>query len=219
MARPWKVLARWSDGGQFIELRQRGDELAIVADDRELTNSHSRRRCEEIARLTLAQVKANAPRVLVVGLQLGFTLHAALDVLPAGASVVVCEPDATIVEWCRYAVADMNGNPLADPRVSVVEEHGGAVIARSQAGLFDAVLLDLYWGPSTRYAHLEHAYFGAAALELVHGALWRGGALGVWSEAPDAAFATRLAQSRFAVTVHEVGEVGRKNVVYVGQYL
>jgi spermidine synthase len=140
-------------------------------------------------------------------------------VLPAAASVIICETTTTIIEWCRNEVAEANGKALADPRVSVVNEDGAAVIARSQAGLFDAIVLDLYWGPSKGYAHLERAYFGAPALELVHGALWRGGALGVWSEAPHGAFAARLAAARFAVTAHEVSGGGRTEVVYVGKYL
>lgn len=165
MARPWTVLARWSDGGQFLDLRQRGDELAIVADEDLLLSSRARRRNEELARLTLAQVKADAPRVLIAGLGLGFTVRAALDVLPAAASIAVCETTATIVDWCRYAVADANGDALADPRVSVMEEDGAAVIARSQAGLFDAILLDLYWGraPDMHISSSRTSHCGARA--------------------------------------------------------
>ena len=59
------------------------------------------------------------PRVLIGGLGLGFTLAAALDVLPRGASVVVVEFFETIVDWNRKFSFQSATDRLADPRVVV----------------------------------------------------------------------------------------------------
>jgi spermidine synthase len=215
MARPSTVLARWSDGGQFLELRQRGDEFQLVDDEGVLTSTASRPRRQALARLTLGAVKAAERRVLLVGLGLGDTLRAALDLLPPTATVTVCDT-MRLVEWCRSLLADYNGNALGDPRVQIDERPGATVIGQSQAGLFDAIVIDPFWGTSAG-THLERSYYGAAALELVHGALWRGGAVGVWSEKADPAFEACLAAARFDVEVHAVAAPS-KDVIYVGRY-
>ena len=83
-----------------------------------------------------------APHVLIGGLGMGFTLRAALDVLPPAATVVVAELVPAVVAWNRGPLGPLAGHPLDDARVRV-EETDVAVAVRSNPGRFDAVLLDV----------------------------------------------------------------------------
>jgi spermidine synthase len=217
MARQWAVVARWSDGGQFLDLRRRGEQFQIADDEGVLVSSEFRGRRQALASLTIGALNGAERRVLLVGLGLGDTLRAALDRLPPTATVTVCEPTPSIVDWCRSPLAEYNGNALADARVHLSERDGATVIAQSQAGRYDAILLDPFYG-TKEGKHLDRLYYGDPALELVHGALWRGGAVGAWSGAPDPAFEKRLAASRFDVVVHPVDAEGSKEVIYIGRY-
>ena len=55
------------------------------------------------------------PRVLIGGLGMGFTLRAALDVLPAEALVVVAELVPAVVEWNRGSLGAAGGLSLEGP--------------------------------------------------------------------------------------------------------
>src|SRR5438309_5833413 len=74
-------------------------------------------RLAEIACAPLAT--AEAPRVLIGGLGLGFTLRAALEALPSDARVVVAELLAKVVEWNRNPEFPLAHKEVADPRVDV----------------------------------------------------------------------------------------------------
>ena len=87
------------------------------------------------------------PRVLIGGLGMGFTLRAALDVLPAEALVVVAELVPAVVEWNRGALGAAADYPLKDPRVRI-EERDVAVTIGSSTAAFDAILLDVDNGPA-----------------------------------------------------------------------
>ncbi|MDA1307105.1 MAG: spermidine synthase, partial [Acidobacteria bacterium] len=80
----------------------RDREHVIFADGKLLMSSRMHGSEEALATLACAHVtSAAAPRVLVGGLGLGFTLRATLDVLPPRATVVVAELVPAVVEWNR----------------------------------------------------------------------------------------------------------------------
>ena len=89
---------------------------------------------------------AERPRVLVGGLGMGFTLRAALDLLPART------PSSRWRSWCRRwsngtaAPWPVAGHPLKDTRVRVDRNDVGFTL-RANPGRFDAVLLDVDNGP------------------------------------------------------------------------
>ena len=58
---------------------------------------------------------AERPRVLVGGLGMGFTLRAALDMLPVQAVVTVAELVPAVVEWNRGPLSPLAGHPLKVP--------------------------------------------------------------------------------------------------------
>jgi spermidine synthase len=78
-----------SDGTEFV-LARRDNEWMVRAGDMLLMSSRMHDSEEELAERALERV-AEPRAVLVGGLGLGYTLRAALDVLPADARVVVAE--------------------------------------------------------------------------------------------------------------------------------
>jgi len=213
---PWKTLASVPTEDGVLELRQRGArEFLIVIDGRVLMTSSDRRSEQALATLALAAVTAGTPRVLIGGLGMAYTVRAALDVVPAGAELVVAELTPAVVDWCRGPLAAVTGAAVLDPRVRVVIRDVARVIAEAPRGHYHAILLDLYEGPHAATQRADDPFYGRAALQRSHAALAAGGVLAVWSEEPDDAFARRFTAAGFAVASHRLG-TNRSHVVYVG---
>ena len=90
---PWTLLDTASvPGGGELRLWRRGAEFSIRLGRDELMNSRIHGSEELLASLACARIAdRSAPRILVGGLGMGFTLRAALDALGSGARVVVAE--------------------------------------------------------------------------------------------------------------------------------
>jgi spermidine synthase len=219
MTRPWKTLASVSTREGALELRQRADDdFLILIAGRVLMTSKARRSEEVLATLGCAAVAARpAPRVLIGGLGMGYTLRAALDALPAGARVTMVELTAEVEAWCRGPLAPLTNAAVADSRVKIVIADVARVIAEAKPGGFDAILLDLYEGAYPAQQRREDPHFGPTALARTRSALASGGVVGVWAEDPDPAFPGRLGAAGFEVTTHRAGRGGRRHVVYLGR--
>ena len=59
--------------------------------------------------------------MLIGGLGMGFTLRAALAALGPAARIVVAELVPAVVEWAQGPMAEIFGESLSDPRVTVCE--------------------------------------------------------------------------------------------------
>jgi spermidine synthase len=191
-------------GGDELRLFRRDKDFMIVLDRNELMNSRMSGSEEALATLTCARLKNRTnPRLLIGGYGMGFTLRAALKVLPAGTSVVVAELVPEIIAWARGPMADLTAGCLDDRRVSVVEEDVAAVIAASR-GAYDAILLDVDNGPDGLTRAENNALYSMDGLGAARAALVRGGILAVWSAGDDPAFTRRLHASRFNVEATKV---------------
>jgi spermidine synthase len=201
-----------------LELRRRGDDWLMMIAGRVLMNSFSRSSEEELARLAIGKLGDRpAPKVLVSGLGMGFTLRALLDGVSATAQVLVAEINPVTVEWCRGPLAPATDEAIRDPRVRVHVGDVAEVIANAAPGAFDLILLDLYEGPNSATQSADDPFYGEAALAKQHRALAPAGVLGVWSEDADTPFPRRMTAARFAVTKHSIGRGGRRHIVYIGK--
>ena len=224
MTRPWQTIASVPTPEGALELRRRGEEGAgadylIVVGGRVLMTSSARRSEEELAERAIRAIATRArkaPHVLIGGLGMGFTLRAALDVLPGEARVTVVELNPDVVAWCQGPLAPATNAALADPRVTVVVGDGARHIADAAPGAFDAIVLDLYEGPNAATQRSNDPFYGAPALARARAALARGGVLAVWSEDPDAAFVRRFGGAGFEVKTHRSGRGGRTHIIYLG---
>lgn len=218
MTRPWQTVARVATPEGALELRQRGErDFLITIAGRVLMTSQARRSEEALATLPLRdRPPPSRRRVLLGGLGMGYTLRAALDVLPADARVTVVELNADVVAWCRGPLGVLTDRAVDDPRVTIDIADVAAVIARAQAGAYDAIVLDLYEGPHAATQRQDDPLYGPAALARAHRALAPGGVLAVWSEEADARFERRLADAAFVLEKHRVGRGGRAHLIYLG---
>jgi spermidine synthase len=220
VTRRWETLASAERSEGLLELRRRGEsELVITIGGRVLMNSAAHRSEAALAELACRPIAGlPRPRVLIGGLGMGYTLRAALGVLPRRASVTVAEIDPVIVEWCRGPLAEPAGRALDDQRVTIEIGDVAAAIARAAAvggGGFDAILLDLYEGPRTAAHGRDDPLYGRAALARVRAALNPGGVFAVWSEEPDAAFESRLGGAGFTWERSRPGRGGPRHAIYL----
>jgi spermidine synthase len=214
---PWKTLATVATAEGPLQLRQRGArEFLIVIGGRVLMTSNDRRSEQGLATLACEGLKRSRPRVLIGGLGMGYTVRAALDVLPGGAEVIVAELTPEVRDWCLGPLAPLTEDALRDPRVRVVIDDVARVIASAPRGHYDAIVLDLYEGPHAATQRADDPLYGRAALERSRAALAAGGALAVWSEEPDETFARRFAAAGFEVARHRLGRT-RTHIVYLGR--
>jgi spermidine synthase len=195
--------ATTSDGKELTLLR-RGADYHIKIDNQALMSSRTHGSEEALARLALARLgQVEAPRILVGGLGMGFTLRAVLDTVPKSANVMVAEILPAVIAWNRKELAHLAGSPLEDPRVAVVERDVAEIIAAGPSA-FDAVLLDVDNGPAALTVAENERLYGPTGLASIHRCLRSGGVLGVWSADPDKAFERRLAKAGFKVSTENV---------------
>jgi spermidine synthase len=216
MPRPYTLIDSVPTHEGPLELRRRGDEFLVSIAGRVLMSSHIHRTEDAVATLGLAKMGSRPrPRVLVGGLGLGFTLRAALDVLPGDADVTVAELTGRVVDWCRGPVAPAIGHALDDPRVEVVVADLMDVVRRSRA--LDAIVIDLYEGPKQLPRGVPDLLYGDAAVASVWDALAEGGVYAVWSEEPFEPFERRLVRKGFELERARVGRGGPRHAVYVAR--
>jgi spermidine synthase len=198
--KPLEILgrARAPDGTELV-LYHRDGSYQIRVDGLELMSSRAHGSEEALAKLACAEIAGRrAPRVLIGGLGLGYTLRAALDALPAAAEVTVVEFFAAVVEWGRGPLADLAGRPLDDARVRVVVGDVLRELATATAA-YDAIVLDVDNGPAALTLESNERLYRGVGLASVAAALLPRGVLAVWSADPDPAFSRRLRCAGFAV--------------------
>lgn len=184
-------------GGEELRLYRRDRDFMIVLDRNELMNSRMSGSEEQLATLTCARLRNRKnPRMLIGGYGMGFTLRAALDVLPPAASVVVAELVPEIIAWARGPMAELTSGGLDDARVTVVEGDVAAVIAGARR--YDAILLDVDNGPDGLTRAANDGLYSPSGLTAAETALAPGGILAIWSAAPDPAFTRSLNAAGFA---------------------
>ncbi|MCW1407708.1 hypothetical protein OLZ32_04165 [Rhizobium sp. 1AS11] len=198
---PWIQLDSATIPGENGELRlkQRGSEFSIMLGANELMNSRLSGSEEALATLSWDRIKSHAkPRMLIGGLGMGFTLRAALAVLPEDAGVTVAELVPAVVAWARGPMDEVFQGCLDDPRVGIHQGDVGEAIRAGKAA-YDAILLDVDNGPDGLTRKSNDRLYDFAGLRAASDALRPGGVLAVWSSGPDPDFTRRLKDSGFSV--------------------
>jgi spermidine synthase len=202
---PWVLLDTAQipgDGGE-LRLKKRGTEFSIMLGSNELMNSRLSGSEEALAKLSCLRLQGRErPKILIGGLGMGFTLRAALAELGSEAQVTVAELLPAVVAWARGPMAEVFGDSLSDPRVSIFEGDVGRLI-RSGRSAYDAILLDVDNGPEGLTRKANDSLYDVPGLSSARAALTPGGVLAVWSSAPNNAFTQRLRKVGFRVD--EVG--------------
>ena len=189
------------DGKEMV-LSRWDEHVAISVGGRSLMSSHEHGSEDELGRVIAERLTGvAAPRVLIGGLGLGFTLRAALDGLPAKAKLAVAELVPAVIRWNRGEHGTWAGHPLEDPRVKVIVGDVGVAITKAAAGKtrYDAIVLDVDNGPDALTSTDNARLYKRAGLVRTRKALAAGGLLAVWSAFPSRTFTRWLEDTGFEV--------------------
>ena len=186
------------DGNEMSLIRW-DKHVAIHVGERPLMSSHEHGSEDALGRLVGERLAhLSAPRALIGGLGLGFTLRAALDTLPAKARLVVAELLEDVVRWNRGAHGKYSKHPLTDGRVKVIVGDVSHVIAKAKAQ-YDAIVLDVDNGPDALTHRSNAGLYKRAGLLRMRRALRPGGFVAIWSAFPSRTFTLWLRECGFAV--------------------
>ena len=190
---PWREISRAkTKTGDTLVLREKAGVYEIRCNGWDLMSNRAHASEQRMAREALAMIADRAaPRILIGGLGMGFTLRAALDAAPAKARVEVAELIPDIVAWNRGPLAPLAGRPLDDARVDV--QVGDVADMIGQGGPWDAILLDTDNGPGAVMLAGNAALYACEGLARARAALAPRGVLALWSADRSAPFEALLA--------------------------
>jgi spermidine synthase len=189
-------------GGETLTLVRHGTDHVVMLGRDELMGTRMRFSEEQLAQLTIAELANDAPRMLIGGYGMGFTLRAALAGLGPRGRVTVAEIVPEILDWARGPLAHLTGDSLADPRLTIELFDVAALIDDAIDGTcppWDAIVLDVDNGPDGIVRTGNERLYTRTGLARARDALAPGGVLAVWSAAPDPKFVRRLDDAGFVV--------------------
>ncbi|MFT6287462.1 MAG: spermidine synthase [Alcanivorax sp.] len=220
----WEILDTVDipNGGGALKLMRRAEEFSIRLSGirGELMNSRVHGSEEALAELGCARLsKANAPRVLVGGLGMGFTLAAALKAVPQSATVTVAELIPGVVTWNQGPLGECAENPLRDSRSKVYIGDVAELMAPKKP-TFDAILLDVDNGPEGLTQSDNQWLYSSSGIAAIYKTLNPNGTLAVWSAGPDPLFLIRLKKAGFSASVRSVRArkgKGSRHTIFLAQ--
>ena len=196
-------------GGPPLTLFRRGGDYMITLERNELMSTRMSGSEAALGAMTCQRLRHRAaPRLLIGGYGMGFTLRAVLAALGKDARIVVAELVPEIIAWACGPMAALTGDCLDDPRVEIFIGDVAAQIG-ARGGGYDAILLDVDNGPDGLTRAANDGLYGLEGLANAKAALKPGGVLSVWSAGADPAFTLRLGKAGFAVD--EVRVSAREN--------
>jgi spermidine synthase len=186
------------DGGEMA-LYQHDNNFEIKINGQQLMSSRQHESELALARLGCAHLsEREAPRILIGGLGMGYTLRQTLDMLGQDAKVVVSELLAPVVDWNRDFLRELNGQPLEDKRVEIRIGEVLLLLSNSKDS-FDAILLDVDNGPNAIVDSGNDTLYTQAGIEICRRALRKQGCLSIWSAEPSKDFEQLLMRCNFHV--------------------
>jgi spermidine synthase len=205
--------ARTPDGTVLALFRHDGDYL-IRADGAELMSTRHHHSEDALAELACRPLRdRSGAHVLIGGLGLGFTLKAALRILPADARIVVAELVRAVIEWNERPDYELAGAALRDPRVEL--RHADvAQVLRESANVFDAIMLDVDNGPDPMTTSGNGALYGDVGVRMSAAALRPGGRLVYWSAQEDRGFERTLRRAGLTASMSRVWSHGTSGVLH-----
>lgn len=147
-----------------------------------------------LATRALATLERSGLRVLVGGLGLGYTAHAALAD-PRVADLTVVEAAAPVLDWHRRELLPETNGLASDPRCQLVHDDFFRLIDEVPSTRYDAILLDIDHTPRHVLHPTHTAFYSVPGLHGLARHLSDGGVFALWSDdPPDADFQAVLGQ-------------------------
>ena len=201
--------------GELV-LRRPGEQFEIISNGVFLMDTSDGTSERLLIDAAVERSPAAAPRLLIGGLGVGFSLERAIG-YPRLAAIDVVEIEPTIIRWHEQHLGAITADAIRDPRVSVHEANAIDWLARSPSR-YDIVCLDTDNGPNWLVFDANAGLYDASGLDLAHASLRNDGVLAVWSASRDVDFEERV-RNRFGnLDVLETPQDrGAPDVVYIAQ--
>jgi spermidine synthase len=180
----WALIDSVQHADAHLALFEKAGVYMIRANGLELMNGFQHDSETAFGRIGVDLIEAPAPRVLIGGLGLGYTLAAVVERLSGRGHVTVAEYSPAVIDWFRRHV-QASVLPSMPETVRIV---AGDVLALLRgAGRFDLILLDVDNGPEPMVREGNAPLYEAEGLDVLRDALSPGGAVLLWSafESPD----------------------------------
>ena len=205
--------ARTPDGTSLALFRHDGAYL-MRADGAELMSTRHHHSEDKLAELACAPLRDRANvRVLIGGLGFGFTLKAALRILPTDSRVVVVELVRAVIEWNENPDYALASAALRDPRVDL--RHADVIqVLRESPREFDAIMLDVDNGPDPMTTSGNGALYTDAGIRMTAAALREGGRVVYWSAQDDRKFERLLRRAGLGTETTRVWSHGTSGTLH-----
>jgi spermidine synthase len=190
----------------------------ITLDHQFLMSSEATASERALADRAIAWHGGNGLRVLVGGLGLGYTAHAALA-SPRVAQVEVVELLAPVIDWHRRGLVPLAASLAAEDRLAICEGNVFAKLLSGWEHCFDVILIDVDHSPEERLGASNAAFYTADGLAVVKENLPPGCVLAVWSYAESSPFAEALRETFAEVRVERVAFENRAIGVFEMNWL
>ncbi len=221
MRQPWRNAGETDTKEGRLQVKRRGDhDVVLLLDGRVLQSNQSHPPEADLVQFIVERMKAKErPQFLLAGVGLGFGLRTALELLPERAQIAVFEPNPDLLRWARGPLEDLTGRWLDDPRVTVVDDDITTLLHNAaRAGgrdRFDAIAFDAYTGVAHRLHRARDPWFGKGTLQWAHGALYKDGVIGLWSEETEFRLESRFRRHNYRFEVIRPRRKGPDFVVYL----
>jgi len=159
---------------------------------------------QALARIPLAQLSGDRLNVLVGGLGLGYTAHAALT-SERVARVEVVELLPQVIQWTREGLTPLSDVLNAEPLLAVCQGDIYERLTRPPSGpASDAILIDVDHSPEDQLGADNHAFYTVGGLTAAAAHLKPNGILALWSYAEDTPLLDAMRQVFKQVEVHPI---------------
>jgi spermidine synthase len=181
-------------GGDLV-LRRTGTDYEIISNGVFLMDTRNGESERLLVNAAAERLSADASRMLIGGLGVGFSLAEAVRLPRIRVTVVELEP--AVIAWHATHLRPFSGGALEDPRVTV-ECADLPSLLRGSPQTYDAICLDIDNGPEWTVSAGNAELYGDEGLDLLARRLDPGGVLAVWSANESRSFEERL-RIRFGV--------------------
>ena len=205
LVKPWNLIdTTLTPDGKTVALYEHDAARTIRVDGADLMSTRRHGSEDRLAELACAHLRSvRRARVLIGGLGFGFTVRAALQALPADATVMVAEILAAVIAW---------NAPIDDARVTVVNGDVAEMIREPSEG-FDSIILDVDNGPVALTTEGNARLYSYEGLRHARAGLRPNGCLAVWSAKPDPKFAKLMRGVGFTVEIQR----DRSHTIFLGR--
>lgn len=186
------------------DLTARVDVYEVRLGDEYLMSSLFTTAERALATLALDGLERERLRVMVGGLGLGYTAHAALADHRV-TDLTVVEGAEPVLDWHRRALLPETSGLAADQRCRLVHDDFFRLARNEPKARYDAILLDIDHSPRHVLHPSHEAFYSLPGLRSLARHLSDGGVFALWSDdPPDADFKTLLGQVFATTSAHVV---------------